>query len=44
MLLYIDQWEELYARAPSTSDKERPDRYAADVTRFVDLLLNATRQ
>ena len=23
LLLYIDQWEELYAQAPSSSDKER---------------------
>ena len=41
LLLYIDQWEELYAQAPSTSDKERAARHAADVNRFIDLLLNA---
>ena len=43
LLLYIDQWEELYAQAPPTSDKERAARHAADVNRFIDLLLNATR-
>ena len=43
LLLYIDQWEELYALAPSTSDKERAGQHAADVNRFIDLLLNAAR-
>jgi WD40 repeat protein len=43
LLLYIDQWEELYAQGSSTSDKERSGRHVADVTRFIDLLLNATR-
>jgi WD40 repeat protein/energy-coupling factor transporter ATP-binding protein EcfA2 len=43
LLLYIDQWEELYAQAPSSSDRERAGRHAADVNRFIDLLLNATR-
>jgi WD40 repeat protein len=43
LLLYIDQWEELYAQAPSNSDRERAARHAADVNRFIDLLLNATR-
>ena len=43
LLLYIDQWEELYAQAPSSSDKDRAARHAADVNRFIDLLLNATR-
>src|SRR5262245_23626282 len=33
LLLYIDQWEELYAQAQHT----------ADVNRFIDLLLNASR-
>jgi hypothetical protein len=42
LLLYIDQWEELYAQAPSASiDKERAAQHAADVDRFVDLLLTA---
>ena len=43
LLLYIDQWEELYAQAPSSSDKERAARHAADVNRFIDLLLTASR-
>ena len=43
LLLYIDQWEELYAQAPSSSDKERAAQHAADVNRFIDLLLTAAR-
>jgi WD40 repeat protein len=43
LLLYIDQWEELYAQAPSSSDRERAAQHAADANRFIDLLLNATR-
>jgi energy-coupling factor transporter ATP-binding protein EcfA2 len=44
LLLYIDQWEELYAQAPSPSvDKERAGRHAADANRFIDLLLNASQ-
>jgi hypothetical protein len=43
LLLYIDQWEELYAHTPSSSDKERAGQHAADVNRFIDLLLNASR-
>jgi energy-coupling factor transporter ATP-binding protein EcfA2 len=43
LLLYIDQWEELYARAPFSSDKERADQHAVDVNCFIDLLLTASR-
>jgi WD40 repeat protein/TPR repeat protein len=43
LLLYIDQWEELYAQAPPTSGLERASQHAADVDRFVDLLLVATQ-
>jgi WD40 repeat protein len=43
LLLYIDQWEELYAQSPSSSDKERAAQHAADVNRFIDLLLNASQ-
>jgi TPR repeat protein/energy-coupling factor transporter ATP-binding protein EcfA2 len=43
LLLYIDQWEELYAHAQSSSDKERADQHTADVNRFIDLLLIAAR-
>jgi hypothetical protein len=44
LLLYIDQWEELYAQAPSPSvDKKRTAQHAADVNRFIDLLLAASQ-
>jgi energy-coupling factor transporter ATP-binding protein EcfA2 len=43
LLLYIDQWEELYAQAPSSSDRERVAQHATDVNRFIDLLLTAER-
>ena len=43
LLLYIDQWEELYAQAPPTRDKERAAQHAADVNRFIDLLLTAAQ-
>ena len=43
LLLYIDQWEELYAQAPPVSDSERAARHTTDVNRFIDLLLNAAR-
>jgi energy-coupling factor transporter ATP-binding protein EcfA2 len=43
LLLYIDQWEELYAQATSSSvDKDRAPRHA-DINRFIDLLLNASQ-
>ena len=32
LLLYIDQWEELYAQAPPSSDKERLAQHVADVS------------
>jgi hypothetical protein len=43
LLLYVDQWEELYAQAPSSSDKERAAQHAADVNRFIDLLLHSVK-
>jgi WD40 repeat protein len=43
LLLYIDQWEELYAQAPSPAEKDRAARHNADVNRFIDLLLNASQ-
>ena len=43
LLLYIDQWEELYAQGSSSSDRERAAQHAADVNRFIDLLLTAAR-
>lgn len=43
LLLYVDQWEELYTQAPTGADKDQALRYAADVNRFIDLVLTATR-
>jgi uncharacterized protein len=43
LLLYVDQWEELYAQAPLSADKQRASEHAADVNRFIDLLLAASR-
>jgi hypothetical protein len=43
LLLYVDQWEELYAQAPPSSEKERATQHVADVNRFIDLLLTASR-
>ena len=42
LLLYVDQWEELYAGLTSP-DASGPSVRAGDVTRFIDLLLNAAR-
>jgi energy-coupling factor transporter ATP-binding protein EcfA2 len=41
LLIYVDQWEELYAMAPATEDKERVRQHSADVERFIALLLAA---
>jgi TPR repeat protein/energy-coupling factor transporter ATP-binding protein EcfA2 len=43
LLLYVDQWEEIYAQGSFSSDTERVTQHAADVNRFIDLLLTATR-
>jgi TPR repeat protein/energy-coupling factor transporter ATP-binding protein EcfA2 len=43
LLLYIDQWEELYAQGSSGTDKEPAGQRTADVNRFIDLLLTASR-
>jgi hypothetical protein len=43
LLLYIDQWEELYAQVLSSSDKEKATSPVSDVSRFIDLLLTAAR-
>ena len=50
LLLYIDQWEELYAQmqsdteqASSRAEKDSAAQRAADVHRFVDLLLTTAR-
>ena len=41
LLLYVDQWEELYAQAPDSGDAQQARKHAADVNRFIDLLLTA---
>jgi hypothetical protein len=44
LLLYMDQWEELYAQAPSPNvSKDQSDRHSADVNCFIDLLLDEAR-
>jgi WD40 repeat protein/energy-coupling factor transporter ATP-binding protein EcfA2 len=43
LLLYIDQWEELYTQAPASTDRERAAKHDTDVNRFIDLLLTAVR-
>jgi hypothetical protein len=43
LLLYVDQWEELYAQALSSSDKEKAAGPVSDVSRFIELLLTAAR-
>src|SRR5215831_6486717 len=43
LLLYVDQWEELYAQALSSSDKEKATSPVSDASRFIDLLLTAAR-
>jgi hypothetical protein len=43
LLLYVDQWEELYAQAPASGDRERALQHATDVNRFIELLLTAAR-
>jgi hypothetical protein len=44
LLLHVDQWEELYAQAPPSSiDKDRAERHAADVNHFIDLLLGPSQ-
>jgi hypothetical protein len=43
LLLYVDQWEELYAQAPLGSDRKRAAEHDGDVNRFIDLLLTAAQ-
>ena len=40
LLIYVDQWEELYAMAPPPEDK-RHEQHAADVEKFIALLVEA---
>jgi WD40 repeat protein/energy-coupling factor transporter ATP-binding protein EcfA2 len=41
LLIYVDQWEELYAMAPPPEDKARLARHSADVEKFIELLVAA---
>ena len=41
LLIYVDQWEELYAMAPPSEDKERLKQHSADVEKFIALLVAA---
>jgi hypothetical protein len=41
LLIYVDQWEELYAMAPATEDKEHL-QHTSDVDKFIRLLIAAT--
>src|SRR5271165_6155598 len=42
LLIYVDQWEELYAMAPPPEDEERLKQHSADVERFIALAVAAT--
>ena len=42
LLIYVDQWEELYAMAPAAEDKERLRQHTGDVDKFIGLLAAAT--
>ncbi len=43
LLIYIDQWEELYAMAPESEEKERVKQHSTDVERFIELLVAQDR-
>jgi len=42
LLIYVDQWEELYAMAPPTEDKDGVEKHAGDVEKFIELLVAAS--
>jgi len=42
LLIYVDQWEELYAMAPAADDKKRVREHSADVAKFIELLIEAS--
>ena len=44
LLIYVDQWEELYAMAPPPEDKERLAHHSAEVEKFIELLVAATSE
>lgn len=43
LLLYVDQWEELYAQASAAGTEERLVQQRRDVDKFIDILLAATQ-
>jgi hypothetical protein len=42
LLIYVDQWEELYAMVPAADDEERLKQHSADVDKFIELLIAAS--
>ena len=42
LLIYVDQWEELYVMAPAPEEKERLKQHSADVEKFIELLVAST--
>jgi energy-coupling factor transporter ATP-binding protein EcfA2 len=42
LLIYVDQWEELYAMAPTTEDAEQRCQHASDADKFIALLIAAS--
>jgi hypothetical protein len=41
LLIYVDQWEELYAMAPTTEDAEQRKQHSSDIDKFIALLVAA---
>jgi energy-coupling factor transporter ATP-binding protein EcfA2 len=41
LLIYVDQWEELYAMAPAAEEAEQCQQHSGDVERFIELLFAA---
>jgi Tol biopolymer transport system component len=39
LLIYVDQWEELYAMAPAPEEKERLKQHSGDVEKFIELMV-----
>jgi energy-coupling factor transporter ATP-binding protein EcfA2 len=41
LLIYVDQWEELYAMAPTTEDAGQRNEHSSDVDKLIALLVGA---
>jgi WD40 repeat protein len=41
LLIYVDQWEELYAMAPTSEDLEQRNQHSSDIEKFITLLVSA---